>query len=105
MYLAGAIERSSMLQRGKRFKTLSSIGITRILALTATKLSQLKHRFEANTYHDMKLKKLARRIKNIYDLDCYPRQEESDRRVKYNGTTWTTVLLLDQNYSTTAVLL
>ena len=37
-YLAGAIERSSMLQSGKRFKTLSSIGITRILALTATKL-------------------------------------------------------------------
>ena len=74
-------------------------GITRILALTATKLrtfkSQLKHRFEANTYHDVKLKKLARHIKNIYDLDCYPRQEESDQRVKYNSTTWTAVLLLD----------
>ena len=46
-------------------------------------------------YYDVKLKKLARRIKNIYDLDCYPRQEESDQRVKYNSTTWTTVLLLD----------
>ena len=44
----------------------------------------------------MKLKKLARRIKNIYDLDCYPRQGESDQRVKYNSTTWTTVPLLDR---------
>ena len=65
-------------------------------------LSQLKHRFEANTHYDVKLKKLACRIKNIYDLDCYPRQKESDQRVKSNSTTWTTVLLLDR---TTVLLL
>ena len=85
-----------MLQRGERIETLSSIGMSRILALTATKdLSPLEHRFEANTYYDVKLKKLARRIKTIYDLDCRPRQEESDQLVKYSSTTWTTVLLLD----------
>ena len=51
-------------------QNLSSIGMSRILALTVKDLSPLEHRFEANTYHDVKLKKLARRIKNIYDLDC-----------------------------------
>ena len=29
----------------------------------------------------MKLKKPSRRNENIYDLDCYPRQEESDQPV------------------------
>ena len=32
-------------------------------------------------YYDVKLKKPARRNENIYDLDCYPCQEESDQRV------------------------
>ena len=49
--------------------------------------------------YDMKLKKPARRNENIYDLDCYPCQEESDQRV--NQIEQARLL----NYSTTAVLL
>ena len=53
-------------------------------ALTVTKLRtliQLRHRSVANAYYDVKLKRPARRNENIYDVDCYPRQEESDQRV------------------------
>ena len=87
-----------MLQRGKRFKNFIIHWDVKNSCPDCDQvkdLSPLEHRFEANTNNDVKLKKSARRIKNIYDLDCYPRQEESDQRVKCNSTTWTTVLLLD----------
>ena len=67
-YLAGATERSSMLQRGKRFQNFIFHWDHKNSCPDCDQvkdLSQLKHRFEANTYHDVKLKKLARRIRTF----------------------------------------